>query len=910
MIRQLLAALFLLAAPAAAQRADEAPVVIGKFGGINQFVDTTQVEDGDAIDAANVLTDSGYVEKRPGNVNIATILSGYAIKYAAQFVAPSATRYIIANSSITHYATSLAGSPVAIGTGTIGFNVDSVTAYGKHIIVNGIDAPVTYDGSSSGSIAGMPICTLVEFANERLYCGNTATSSSQVAVSSFGGVAYWTIPSVLTADSPNSFTFQRDDGEGINCMKQTPWGLVVGKRRSLHILKGYDNLTYYKLVIDPAIGCLDKRSMQMVDGLLVWLAIDGIYAWGGSGAPRLLSRDITPLIKQIRQLNSNAGQWIVSTGAGWQSGTSDSNGPTSSWDTASVTASITPTMNTVRLSTGNWPAGTFVNASTGTTGLRSGVVFENSGFEKNNITTNWTSTAGWTATAGSQCYFFGLYTAGASACSTSFPDYRIRVMTTAGAILYNAISSGAITGSLVCDHGPEVIDVSTQTVDIKLNVLDMLTGDTLQSSTFSAAGLADGKIYYFYHYDSPTVIPPNPQTRCGRIDFPDPWFVNKGTFTSAAADTLFSNPIWGAPAISSTSPAGTAITFRMQVATSASGAWGTAVDLSTTVVPAVASQRYFRIVPFFTTSIATQSATVSTFTMVTTSSMCYYSEVHAIGTAITAWRTIDFTATEVPTGLLTYAVRSASYAFAAAATSPAFTAQTNHITVAVSTGSSFQYRICAPSVTSSSETAIVSRSATNWQEGTSVPLASGFIDHRYFLCAMFSTAAVINDGCIVFMQNGKWTRWTGVSPGAMTLYNTDLIVGSGDTDSNVYKIMQPNVYDDAGSAIAAYWVTKDFVFGSPYENKALTEMWIDAYRVANGSMTVSYAANKSSTWIDKTINLDSQTFYISKRVPIAAGTPLGKFFRFKFADSTVFKYMRLNDFGIWTQRKERLADYQ
>ena len=920
MLPALLAAL-LWSAPAGAQRADEAPVIVGKFGGINQYNDTTQVEDGDATDAQNVITDNGYIESRPGNIKIASILVGYPVTFLGQFVGASGVKYIISQSSTTLYASTLDGTNTVISTVTAGYAADMTVAYGKAIIVNGIDRPITFDETSSGTLAAMPVCSLVEFKDERLYCGNVATSGSQVSVSSFGGIAYWTIPFVMTADAPTSFTFNRDDGENMACMKASPWGLVIGKPHSMNVLKGYDNSTYYKIVLDPAIGCTDQRSMRMVDGYLVWLAADGgVYSWGGSGPPILISREVTPLVKKIRQLSSNSAYWIAKTQADWQAGSVTINGPTPSWDITSYPGMILPASNAYFTSSfGDWVSSSNISTNTLAPGMYGAA---STTLAVGTMTVpNADTLAGWTLTGDSLSA-----EPNTMSCAPRFaPKNMAHAYTIAGGNACSGASGLSIKISILLNG----VSVATATHNSPFS--DGCSSHTIAippavwiPNQAGAWSVKWEKTYSFSNFTatSQTGLPPG-----GFFNYADQLrsqgpaacdyyfavgssaaFTSPGTYTSPIFDTLFATPAAGPFTVSMTTVAGTSIAYAVGSSTLPTGPFKN----YTAIVPGGTvpfQDRYWQYMSTYTTTVATQTPVEASVLMIAFSTGDYYSPVHFIGNKITSWKTIDFTDTQDPAWLLNFYVRSSTGSFSILSSTPAWTLQLNHQTITVSTGPYFQYRMEISSTTRSTQTASVGRSAVNWQEGTSVPLASGWIDHRYFLCGMFSTSTVINDRCLVLMQNHKWSTWSGPAPAAMTLFDNNLIVGSGNSDSSIWKIMQPGVYSDDGAAIDSYWVTKDFTWSNPYENKALTEIWTDAYQVAGGSMTVSYAANKSPTWTDRTVNLDGTANYITKRIPIPAGNPIGKFFRFKFASDRLDQYFRLNNFGIFTQIKPRMSDY-
>lgn len=324
----LLVALAGLGGFAAAQKVNEVGSSLAGFGGIDVYSDSGSIADSDAQDAENVLTDQGRLDKREGNVRISTtplaVVSAATqpVIFVAEFLDRQKTRWLITQMSSQVYATDLGAAPTVIATATAGYPLSSVTAFGRKYFSNGFDTPFYWDGVSSGTVSGMPRCKFIGFADERLYCANTAASTSRVEVSSFGSVSYWTVPTdpdVFTADSPTYFDFQRDDGEELSCFFVTPWGKWAAKPHSSHVIKSYGSDGYLRLV-SPTVGCIDNRTVQMLDGLLIWAAIDGVYTWDGDGAPKLASKEIESLYKSIQQLTGRDNSWTVTTAEDFNQG--------------------------------------------------------------------------------------------------------------------------------------------------------------------------------------------------------------------------------------------------------------------------------------------------------------------------------------------------------------------------------------------------------------------------------------------------------------------------------------------------------------------------------------------------------------------------------------------------------------
>lgn len=935
------------------------PVPVQTWGGLDVLRDTTDIDPADSPDAKNVITDSGYLEKRPGNVRIAQVLNGYAVRMVQEWVAPSRTRYLLAHSSTSILYTDLGGSAVVLSSVTASQNVEALPAFGKVLFADGSQPAWYWDGTSTGSIAGMPICNHITFAHERIYCGNIPSeSSSRVRVSSYGGVGYWTVPSNVSqvADAPNVFDFQKDDGEGINCLKATPWGVFVGKRHSTHILKGYDNLTYYKRVIDPNVGCLDQRTVQIVGGQIIWLALDGIYTYNGTGQPQLLTRNIEPLISDIRQLNSQAAEWIINVQADWRAGLASDSG--SSWDSNISPGNIVMSSRTLlHVSSADFAGATFTNLSSWTTTNYYPLSFStmtsyhialsspNAWCSTRPCNANvvlpegdLTSTNSWTNLGrGSYC---GGELRAAQDCATFAPECALD-------------AKGIPTAVPVCASGGcgPVFDVYSAYSGTKLQTIltdySSRAGSWVRDECFALNSTAQStsplKVQIYFDGQSQVANTPVWGTGsyiCWDIYWNQSWngsgpcsdnysraFIDNirissypptGQVISAAIDTTFSSPTLSAflPQFSSAA-FGTGLTFQEQ--DSADGAsWSTAQSLSVGATPA-AKRRHWRWIGNFTTTTGTTTAVMfssamAQFDSTTTAAMVqelavatgtWDSPWHYVGDGITSWKQLNVT--ETNDGTIRYFMRSTDTVVAQGNTTQPWTEVTNNINISIATGTYVQLRVDSSSVTYATHavTNLISRAAINWQEGEQVPMASGYLDRRYYLCAEFSTSAVTNDGCLVLQKNGKWMKWTGPAIGGMGLFDNNLVMADASTMSYVWKVMQPGVLSDDGSPIDAYWTTKDFTAGLGFNNKVLREVWLDAAPHATSSMTVSHAVNQSSTFTDHVISLSESNEQVNKVVMPTGDFPIGKTVKLKFSNDSTDQYMRLNNYLLYLEPQGR-----
>jgi hypothetical protein len=630
----------------------------------------------------------------------------------------------------------------------------------------------------------------------------------------------------------------------------------------------------------------------------------GIYSYNGTSQPQLLSRDIDPLIRRIRQLDAQVAQWVVDIQADWQRGTVNDNSRT--WDTVTVPGSVIMSSETfVDTSSTQFAMGTLTNVSTDTVdSLRLTVstrLVNQGDFETSDTWTCGTSGSG-TCTIGA----VGTINA-TTAVRLNDPsgcgDFYLRVNKgeSQEAWANNTISQGS-SGQFSFDFISQIGVLSTSSV--RLCFQSTFPGsDPGCGNNGSLANIYSSTVPIGFTLLFDFINQCSGSTRVLYIDnVKMSSYVPSGTFTSRSFDTQVTTPTISPFVLNFSSNAQAAVTWQEQDSADGSS-WGTAASLSPNASPA-SKRRYWRYQGNFTTTSGTMTARledVGTMTAIGTGT--YRSEVHFVGTAISAWKQFNVTETN-PTGIA-YHVRASTNIFTVNSSTPVWSYQINNQTVDIATGSYFQFEIDSTSVTVATQGYVAARAAVNWQEGTAAPVASGYLDHRYYLCATVSSTSLVNDACLVLQKNNRWTTWTGPNIGAMASFDNDLVVGSADTDSRVWKIMQDGVYQDDGEAINAFWTTKDFTFGTPFQEDIVHEVWIDAAYVSSSTITMGYAANRGSSFSNKSIDLDDVADYVNERVSLDKGYVQGRYFKLKFSNSTLDERFKINAFQIFSENKAR-----
>lgn len=118
-------------------------------------------------------------------------------------------------------------------------------------------------------------------------------------------------------------------------------------------------------------------------------------------------------------------------------------------------------------------------------------------------------------------------------------------------------------------------------------------------------------------------------------------------------------------------------------------------------------------------------------------------------------------------------------------------------TATLSTYAAFRVIFNAPSATC---TARVSDLTATWVEGSTIPLASAYINQRYWLaCAIGSTA---NNRVLVYDKNEEWQRYSGMAIDTLGFFRSTPYFGNS---AGLYQA--ETGFTDNGTAIAAYYRT-------------------------------------------------------------------------------------------------------
>lgn len=230
------------------------------------------------------------------------------------------------------------------------------------------------------------------------------------------------------------------------------------------------------------------------------------------------------------------------------------------------------------------------------------------------------------------------------------------------------------------------------------------------------------------------------------------------------------------------------------------------------------------------------------FLHVRSSTGSYYSAVHNT-LNFSSWG--DYVATEsADGGTVSYFMRASSSSFGVTDSAPAWTSQANNSLITASTGVYIQTRIDM-AITNITQNPRVNDFKPSWYSGTqSIPMASTVWDNRYWLSLTTNTANTANDTVLVLNSRGAWSAFD-IHAGAFTQTRNNLYHADSSATGNVYQ--DNNGHADNGSAINAYFKTKDLSFGGLSADSYLYSIYPSAMNTGSCAMTVAYDMDHSGT---------------------------------------------------------------
>lgn len=293
-------------------------------GGMNSYISPSKIPDNSAAYIQNFYSDiqpmaverNGYVLQ---DSNIGSLSKPVLGMW--RFQDNTGQEWLIEYSSRTYYKHTLSGSATIFGpTATTSNLPRAATNLGKIMFVNGVDAAWTFDGTSTATVAGAPVGTLIAPWRTRFVISGISGAQSTVRFSADGDATSWTLGGLST----DPFSIQvggANDGYAVKCMGNYQDNLVIQRKYDTWFVSGFDQSDVQNRNVSSEVGCLEPGSAREFDGSYMFLSARGIEEMQG-GTIKLASEPIRNFTDQIVKNTANTRSNIQTLISDWGVGSS------------------------------------------------------------------------------------------------------------------------------------------------------------------------------------------------------------------------------------------------------------------------------------------------------------------------------------------------------------------------------------------------------------------------------------------------------------------------------------------------------------------------------------------------------------------------------------------------------------
>jgi len=733
-----------------------------------------------------------------------------------------------------------------------------------YCVTNGRNGLLKTNGVSYSWIIPVATGTMVTMSQTRMAMAGFSDYPNRVDFSGSVDFTDWVLG---TEDyDPINFTIVAP-GAKITHLTYAFGKFIWFKENSFGFILEGDTLDDWMIrTISPNVGTVDNTSVYY-NGILYFRGNDShIYAYDGSNLT-VTSKDISTLVDSAQSKLSNS--WSQSSYSDFTTGSSI---------TASGYLTVSQTENSIFLTTGTPPTSL---VDTSEADFSSGTV--------SNTTT--------TVVPGSVLLEFisdstnrldySASTSAANAYCLASPDFGISqqfIATHTFHISSITIGVDKVDAGGIGDWKIQLRDDNSNTPGILLQEIDLLATDipagaSLYSTNFATTTkISSGTAYWIsLVFDqgsgSCSLVGPTTRIAWDQLDVAGPFdtystqtpalintnkrhflevygigYSTSGFFTSRPHNVDLSTDtwLWSWGILESTEVLNSqSITYETQTATSSTGVWESLVSVSGGI-PISSVKEYIRYRANLLTTDSSTSPIINDVTINMGDKVrpegIYYSPVHDTQN-VTSWDSFssDYS---LNNGTIDFYVRASTGEFSVNSTTPTWTSVSNGDIPSISTGIYYQNRADF-SVTHSTQEPILNSFTQNWFEGAAddKSYAIYFDDGIWWSITAGDGATYNNKVLRLDLQNNGFTVYdipaNGYLVRAQNLYFGSSVYGK------IYKF--GDVDSDDGSDIEAYWKSKDYSAGLPFQDKELVNVSLAADSVENSTVTVSYQVGSTES---------------------------------------------------------------
>lgn len=869
-------------------RADQ--IAVSQFKLLNSNDNSTTLDPSEAQNLLNVdVTPSGKtIKKRQGYGSYKLISPSAGMHGGYHAFNTTGSDYQLWGTSTSLYGIVADGTPTKIvSSATLNATWDCADTQGSSYCVDSArDAFIRTDGSTLTNWYTSPLGTMVEATPDRVVVAGVAASPNTLFVSQSNTFTNY----VTGVNATDAFTeVIAAPGSHLTHIR---WGcqkLLWWKDQSFGYFDFDDQYSAQVKTISDIIGTFDNTSAIDPGGNVWFRGQDGhTYEYDCSSLQRM-TVDITPQIQTSGKRTSNL--WQQTTQADWQSGAI---APTASLSATLSAGDVVPSSFSTNeySSASGWASGTSSNFAVGTSSLslltnNSGSITDNSFESGSGINLS----ANWTVSDNSGCFgscitddniFLGDHVCGTVGAKSG--TWAARIVSLANFTLSADIldaNSGTALASTTFAYVRGLCTWTSKTISssgfvgrrVKYKFRDTTSGN---SFTTASSYILGGDVSFWVISDE-----------SGASNARNIWIdlvtggsstITSGSFTSQRYDMGTASTTWQITDNNFTVNTSTPL-FSLLTATATTGPWTQVLTSSQTNA---LSNRYAK----FTSTISIGSTDnalsyISSFTIVARSSGTLYSQWKNAPNW-SAWGTFNPTSQDNG-GSHTFYVRASTSPQSVTNSTVTWVAQSVNAQVATSTaGVYFQVRddFTVPAATN---TPTLNDFTVNWFEGA----ASDQAYMLYFDNAIWESVAYgtgVSSNTYIFrydLINQGWGLYS-FGAGGMLNQGNRLYFGSVG-DGNIFQF--GSGASDNGTAINAFWKSKDFTGNDPFLQSSLSNIDVFAKKDTGTTLTSTYTTD-TSTATAYSIVLSTSNAIVQSRKLLPSGK-LGYVFNFQLGDNSI-----------------------
>lgn len=868
-------------------------VALSEFGYLNSNTNSTIIDQKEAQDLLNVNVSPGgkSVLKRQGYGLYKTVFSPSAGLHGGFHAYDGTGNDVQIWASSTSVKGIVAdGTPnTIVSSMTVGSTIDCADTQGSiYCVDSNRDFYIRTNGTSLTQWYTSPLGIMVESTPDRVVVAGVSGSPNTLFVSKSNEFT------TFTTGVNNTDAFNEVIAAPGSKLTHIRWGcqkLLWWKDQSFGYFDFDDQYAAQVKIVSDNIGSFDNTSAIDPGGNVWFRGQDGhTWKYDCSGLEKM-TVDITPQIQSSGRRTSNS--FTQTSQSDWQLGLSSATGSLST--TISAGDVVASSFTASETSSTQWSLGTASNLAVGTSSIT--LTINNSGTTINpsfesctgagcpgasgacGTADNWTSSDGRVADcrAGS----LGPPCADPSPQSGSFmafgqsssAGYAFTFETIdLNSTLIQSVSLPNVGG---CSWIASTLTPSSSNVGKRVKFRAHYFGTLFGHSYFTTdqSYVWGGPISFYYFTNGGSG---------GSITFGidnitlGSSTITSGSFTSQTFNTgmpysyVFSSATWS---VNTSTPS-----FILQKSADAS-TWIT-VTRSTNTNSSVDKQ-YLRYISSFTvTGNDNALSNITGVQIIARSSGTYFSQWKNAPN-LSAWSTFNPTFTNGD-GSHAFFVRSSTSPQTVLNSTVAWVSQPVNSQVATSTGTYFQIIDSFTITSATGTTPTLSDFTVNWFDGSAADQAYMlYFDNAIWESVAYGVGISTNNFIFRYdLINDGWGLYYFGANG-MLIQGNRLFFGSV-TDGNVYQF--GSGASDNGTAINAYWKSKDFTGTDPFLQNSLTNIDVFAKKDTGSTLTSTYTVDTSSS-TSYSIALSTSNAIVQSRKLLPSGK-MGYVWNFKLGDSS------------------------